>query len=520
MASGFLDKLRLLFAPSNDSEAVKKRRIKQLGKDLSKNKYSRYFKVKTGEIDSPLGKLLYDIYKIISPAQVFLQNASKSAQLKQIVVETFFDKNLEEIRQRLAPETIEEKLKTGYKDLGQSLNADFAMLGSALGQDKIESIDRCYNNILAMAQFVAFDFFYVLKKFDSKITERNFTYQPKFLPVRGEYLREELKDFMDVAFCLDPDMDWKNALTAVKVYKNGVDVVATGQWNKLLLLLRDIKKSGIFELMIRYIEQKPDWTLKPKFFDEHITENYLEHKQAEIKIAINKALNAKKNAQIYSLTKTIFGSTEIKRAKYYTETNSEIYVKKNFEGFIYAYPINYLKAFLLEYFKKDLRELFDLMLIRGQWTDLESSRRTSEHFHRLLDISDKLSAFDESMGDTGENGSRLKTSIGKADRDKNQARYVTVILKTVNGQALELMKASAVSLIILGKSLKMLSDDLLKPSRELILNWKELEGVSERLLAQRISDAYKKIYYFVQLMQLFSGSSAGEKKADSEGSMD
>lgn len=507
----FFDKLFGLFSNSNDPDAVKKRRIKQLAKELARNKYSRFYRVKTGEIDGALGKLLFDIYKIVSPAQVFLQNASKSAQLKQIVVETFFDKNLEEIKQRLTPEAIEEKAKTGIKELSKSLNADFAVLNSALDSDKMTAIDRCYDNILSMAQFVGFDFFYVLKKFDSKITERNFTYLPKFAPIRGEYLKNELKDFLDAAFGVDPDQDWKSALAAIKTYKNGVDVVVPDQWNRMLLLLRDIRKSGIIDLMIRHIEQKPDWVFKPRLIDEHIAGNYLENKKTEIKAAIDKALNAKKNAQIDVLAKTVFGTTEINRVKYYTEKASEIYVKKNFDGFVYSSAINYLKAFLLDYLKKDLRELFDLLLIRGQWTDLELSKQTSEHLHKLMDISDKLIAFDEAMADTGENGSRLKASIVKADRDKSQARYVTVILGTVNEKALEMIKSSALSLIIMGKSLKVLSDDLQKSSHDLLMNWKDLEGVSETPMAQRISLAYKKIYYFVQLIQTFTVSSAGDK---------
>jgi len=505
MASGFLDKLLSIFGSANDPEAAKKRRIKQLGAELSRNKYSKFYRVKSVEIDGQMGKTFYDIYKVVANARVFLQNAAKSAQLKQIIAETFFDKSLDEIRQRLTPEAIEELAKTNPRELNKSLSSDFAVLNAAFDSSMIQNIDRCYDNILAMTQFVSFDFLYFLKKFDSGITERNFSYQPKFAPVRGEYLKNELKDFLDISFGLDPDQDWKKALAAVKAYKNDLDVVVPDQWNKLLLLLRDIKKSGILELMIRHIEQKPDWALRPKLIDEHIAENYLEVKRAEIKAAVDKVAKARKTAQVDALAKMVFGSVEINRVKYYTEKGGEIYVKKNFDGFIYSGAVNYLKAFLLDYLKKDLRELFDLLLVRGQWTNPELSRQTSDHLHNLMDISDKLIAFDESMADAGENGSRLKASIVKADRDKSQARYVAVILKTVNEKALELIKSSALSLIAVGRSLKMLGDDLQKSSHELLMNWKDLESVSNSPLGQRISDAYKKIYYFVQLIQAYAG---------------
>jgi len=513
MASGFLEKLLSMFGSANDPEAAKKRRIKQLGTELSRNKYSKFYRVKTGEIDGSMGKTFYDMYKVVANARVFLQNAAKSAQLKQIVTETFFDKTIDEVRQRLTPEAIEEMAKTAPRDLNKSLSSDFAVLSAAFDSAMIQNIDRCYDNILAMTQFVAFDFLYVLKKFDSGITERNFSYQPKFAAVRGEYLKDELKDFLEASFGVDPDQDWKKALAAIKAYKNDVNVVVPDQWNKLLLLLRDIKKSGIVELMIRHIEQKPDWVFRQKLIDEHIAESYLELKRAEIKAAVDKVAKARKTAQIDVLAKMVFGSTEINRVKYYTEKGGEIYVKKNFDGFLHSSAVNYLKAFLLDYVKKDLRELYDLVLVRGQWTNSELSRQTSDHLHKLMDISDKLIAFDESMSDAGENGSRLKASIVKADRDKSQARYVTVILKTANEQAMELIKVSGLSLIAVCKSLKMLADDLQKPSHELLLNWKDLESVSESPLAQRISAAYKKVYYFVQMMQAFAGT--GEQDPES-----
>ena len=58
------------------------------------------------------------------------------------------------------------------------------------------------------------------------------------------------------------------------------------------------------------------------------------------------------------------------------------------------------------------------------------------------------------------------------------------------------------ALIVVGKHFKMLMDDCEKKPFELIMNWKELSLVSKVPIAQRITAAYKKINYFVQLMIL------------------
>jgi hypothetical protein len=502
---GFLDKILALFEGDRDGESGKKKQLRKLVKELSGNKYARFYRPKTEEIDGTLGKFFYDMYKIVSSAQVFLQNAGKSAQLKQVCAEAFLDRNLEEVKKRISAESVEERAKTvQIKDLSEQLKKDLAVFSAAFDNDRIGIIDRCYSLIMAMADFVTFDFFFLLKKFDSGMAERDFSRVPKFAPIRGEYLTDELKDFLEVSSAVDPDQDWKNVLRVLKIYRNGIDVTSADQWTKLLTLLREVRRSGILELMIRHIDKNPSWVPAVKLPDEHIAGAYLEGRQAEARGAINKIVNSRKNAQVGVLAKNIFGSADIERAKYYTVRNSEIYEKKNFDGFLFAQGINYLKAFLLDHFKKDIRELCDILLIRGQWTAQALSQQMSDGFHRTMEISDKLIAFDETLSDDGENGSRLKASIVKADRDKSQARYVTIILDSVNEAALELINLAAQSLIVVGKNLKVLFEDYQKNPHALVINWKELEGASEAPLGQRMADTYKKIYYFIQIMQFLS----------------
>ncbi|MDR0473352.1 MAG: DUF5312 domain-containing protein [Treponema sp.] len=504
MAESFFSKLLALFGPSNDPDAVKRRRLKELAKELAGNKYARFYKPKTGEIDGSLGKIIYDIYKIISPAQVFLQNASKSSQLKQVVVETFFDDNLHEIRKGLTAEAVQERANAGLSEAVKAIKGDLVALSSYMDAGRIGAIDRCYNNIMALTHFVRFDFFMLVKRFDSNITERNFSYMPKFASIRGEYASGDLKDFLELSFELDADQDWKSPLQALKTYKSGVDVLVPEQWNKVMMTLQNIRKSGVLELMIRHIDEKPDWHFKPKVTVEHIAESYLETKRTEVQAIIDKLAHEKKNSQAGALAKLVFGNVNIERAKYYTEKGSEIFQKKNFGGFTYAAAINYAKAFLCDYLQKEFRGLYDIVVVRGQWTNPQMSQETSETFHELLELSERLIAFDETLSEKGENGARLKTTIVKAERDKSQARYVTLILKSVNEEALAIIKDTALSLISLGKNLKSLMDDLQKPSHELIINWKELEKGSDHPLSQRISDAYKKIYYFVQILQAYA----------------
>ncbi|MDR2078819.1 MAG: DUF5312 domain-containing protein, partial [Treponema sp.] len=318
-----------------------------------------------------------------------------------------------------------------------------------------------------------------------------------------EYISEDIKDFLEIIYAVDPDQDWKTALRVLKAYKGDMDVVSPDQWNKLLLHLKDVRRSLILELMIRHIDKNPLWQPMARVPDEHIVDPWLSAKKAEIEGTIRKIQDDKRSAQIGELAQKVFGSAEVIRLKYYTDKGNELFIKKNLEGFTQITGLNYLKAFLLDCFKKDIRELCDLLLIRGQWASNVLSQQLSEGFHAVMAVSEQIMVFDEALADNGEHGSRLKAAIVKADRDKSQARYIKIILKTVNKEAQGMINGVAQSLITMGRNLKGVLEDYQKNPHELIINWKELESASETPIAQRITEIYKKMYFFVQLMQFF-----------------
>ncbi|MDR1178101.1 MAG: DUF5312 domain-containing protein, partial [Spirochaetaceae bacterium] len=478
---------------SGDTESDKKKLVKQLVKYLSKNKYGRFYNAKGEEVTPAFAKFFYDMYKIISPAQVFLQNAGKSDQLKQMTVEFFMDKKHLALQARIGREAIEERGKSAQINvLAKQVREELNQFIAGFDSERIKAIEECYNLIIAFAGFANFDFFFLLKKFDATISERNFTYQPRFDSIRAEYVSDDIKDFLEPAEAVDPDQNWKPAFEVLKIYKGGMDVVNHAHWAKLLAYLRDVKRSKIFELMVRHIDKDPFWQFTPKVSGENIVDPYIQKKKNDTEGAINGIQNSKRNAQINQLAQTVFGSAEVERMKYYTNKQNEIYIKKNMGGFTQIQGMNYLKAFLLDYFKKDIRELCDLFLIRGQWVSQVLSQQMSEGFHSLMTVSEEILAFDEKLGEDGENGSRLKAAMVKVDRDKGQAKYVRIILKAVNEEACQMITKAAQALIVVGKHLKSALEDFQKNPHELIINWKELEASSGEPLGKRIAGIYKK----------------------------
>ena len=118
----------------------------------------------------------------------------------------------------------------------------------------------------------------------------------------------------------------------------------------------------------------------------------------------------------------------------------------------------------------------------------------------MLEVAEEIIRLDESLAEDGSNGPRLKGALLRIDRDRSQVRYIKGIIEGINEEALSIINRAVPSLIVVGKHFKLLMDDFDKKPFELIMNWKELALYSKLPISQRISVAYKKINYFVQLM--------------------
>ncbi|MFP3090939.1 DUF5312 domain-containing protein [Treponema sp. TIM-1] len=505
MAEDLLDKVFSFISGDNEPASDNKILLRQVLREINQNKYAKFYRAKSEEYEPALAQFFYDIYKTIYPVRAFMQDPEKLARLRYIVIEAFMDKTTKEAVRRLAPEAIEARAKTtAPRELIVQLKEELTTLSDTFDVNRIKTANRCYNLILAFVQFVEFDFFILLRKFDLNLTPGNFSVPPKFTTVQGEFLVQDLENFQKISHALEPSPDWKNVFTIFTACQ--IPAVSLDQWNILIQNLKDVKNSGIIDLTLQYVTKNPLWMVKPLIPNEPAVDVWLAAKRNEVQDYIAKIVNAQRNAQIEVLATNIFGTSDITRLRYYTDKNGEIYRKKNLETFTHAAGLNYLLAFITEYIDKEIQELCDIILIRGQWTSNPASREMSDGFHKVTELTEHILDLDNTLSEKGDNGARLRGALLRVDRDKSQIRYINSIIGNINEEAQELITSAAQALIIVGKHLKNLTDDFQKSPHELIMNWKELGYVSRTPIGQRIADAYKKINYFIQLMQFFSAS--------------
>ena len=513
MVQNFFTKLFSLFAPSTDPEVVNKKRMRQIARELSRSRFARFYKPKTREIRGDLGAFFYDIYKVIAPVQILLQNASKSAVFKQVTVEYFLDKDIEKINEILNG-SLEDWIKIGdIPVITQTINEKLAAFSAVFNADLVNTINRCYNNIISMVHFTGFDFFGLLKKFNGEIRERDFSGIPTFRNVYGPQLIEKIKDFIEVAFVGEIDQNWEQIIAIMKQYRNDAVMLDYKQWSKILNRIHDVYISGVMEQMVRHISNDPFWQLKPWFPNEHMVQEYLEAKQTTVKGQLDKITSLRKNTQKKSLVIDVFGKTDLNRAQFYTVNAGEFYIKKKFEGFTHAEAFNYLFAFLTDVFAPEIGELCNMILIRGGWVMREFNLEMSDNYHQLTELAEEINAFDIEFSDFGSYGSRLRSSFSKLGHSNSKLQSVASILNTANKEAQELIDTGIKLIIGIGRNLNSLLDDRRNTTHNLIRNWQELDNPANPI-TECMAAAYTKINTFIRLMLSLTTGDATTPGAD------
>lgn len=498
----FLDKFLGLFTSSDDPERRKQRELKAIAKELKKSRL-HYYAHPAGTVEPALARFFYEFYRILGPAQTILANAGSSGALKAIIVESALSEEERAVRDRLQEEAIQERAKSADpKAVGEQVKEDVRKLYQSFDPDRINQIDGRYGLLGALLDLISFDYYFLLKKFDSNLPEHDLAYKPRFESINGEYITEELKDFLEILPSLQQDADWGAVLDTLKAYRN-LEVIARDGMRKLFSQIASVQKSGVLAMIVRLADKDPSYAPMTRTFNEHIVEPYLTKIKGQAEIALQRIVQGKRTEKIEQLSQLVFGTASISRLSNYSEKANMAFSKKMLGGFLYIAALNYLKAFLLDYLKKDIRDIVDMLLVKGKWSVNQPSQQLSEAYHQLLKTSEALTQFDESLADDGDWGRKMKSILIKADRDKKAFQTLHALLDEINDQAKGMIAESSAHFVAIAKVLKLALDDYVKAPPELIINWRELKATTDKDIKALIVGVYKRIYNFVQLMSFY-----------------
>ena len=500
--SFFQSLISSLFKSSNP-EAEKKRRLKNLAKTISKTKYHTFYRPASGEMLAPFGKLMFDLYKAVSSAQTLFRNTQNPQIFKRQIINYVLSENQLTLLEELDEQKILELARTvPIAKLQQDVEHKLQVFTNDFNETRAARADNLEKAFTVFQDFCSFDFYMILKKFDSSYQEFSFNALPRMDKVNAEYIIDDLKDFLAVAYSItDDSIDWTSLFDMFKETQSR-ELISPGNWKKIVAKIKSIQVSRSLDLIVQHISEDFAYETSISYHHASIIEPYIEKIENDTRNLMAKIEAEQKESKASSICMQIFGTSSPQSLKYYTAEFNAPLEKKGLSVLEYTEPLNYLKTFLVEFVKKSIREYYDIVVIRGQW-DATLSAPMSNAYQELLKLSDEITGFDEMMAEEGSMGIKVKTLLPKTAHDAGAENIINRVVSDANDTARGYIIQGTQNLITIGKTVKQLIEDYVLPKPLLVANWKELEKFFETPLKEFSVDIYKKIYLFVQLMQTY-----------------
>ncbi|MEE8440459.1 MAG: DUF5312 family protein [Spirochaetia bacterium] len=500
----FFRRLVALLFGGDDPEREKRRQLKQVATELSRQKF-KFYKPRSREALGALSKFFFEVYRVVAPAQTLLQGSEDSNALKTVLIENHQNEQQRAARERFADEAIRAAAtKMPPTELVAEIKDAMGSYVSGFDSATIKRINDTYTLVRQLIAIVRFDYYFMLRKFDSSMLEGAYNQAPRSEPINAEYISDDIKDFLEVLLPLVYDADWDTALDVLQQYR-GAEVIHPAEWKKLLRSLSSVARSGILVQIVQHVDENPGYKPMVQLERAHIVETYLNLLKTRVEGLMQKLMQERRGQRVQQAVAAVFGPGPVQRTKHYTEEANAAFTKKMISGFVHTEAVNYLAAFLLDHLRVDVRLLVsEIFIVRAQWTDNTISGQLSEEFYAALNLAEEVDQFDLSLSDSGELGIKLRKASGPVKgSDPKTARLLRQVVHDINERALNLITESASHIIAVGRFIKTLIEDYERQTPEIITNWKELEAQSAEPLKSQMLAVYKKIYDFIKLIQMF-----------------
>ena len=232
----FIQQLFSSLFSGSGPDAEKKKQLRAIAKRLNKSKY-KYYKTSSNEVLPTFAKLFYDIYKVISSSQILFRNINNPNLYKLWIMDFCMTESQRDLANHFTEEYITELSKQmPVAQIKETIKKEWGVFSSEFDANKIQTIDDIYNLFLLFVDFCNFDYYFLLKKFSSKLREQDFSVVPTFETIRAEYIIEDIKEFISIAWLLSFNaQDWTKVFEIIKNNKNVIPV-QQNIWNKLIIL--------------------------------------------------------------------------------------------------------------------------------------------------------------------------------------------------------------------------------------------------------------------------------------------
>ncbi|BDU62970.1 hypothetical protein BOFE_05100 [Candidatus Borrelia fainii] len=475
-----VDFLVSIFNRELTPEQVKQRRLREVKNNLSK--VGNFFSASKIQALPQFAKFIYSLYKAFMPFKFFVQRYRTSNKIIHFVVEKYLNDSQKQALEYIYSFSSND-IVNFTPDISKNLDSNLNYLLNNITQEQIRLIDETCGALDIFFDLVLYQYYSIIKNFDSLFPENDFIYKPRFNAVSCGVILDDIKDFLECIYSIRDVSIWRNLYDILlEVYGDRDNFpIKPNVWLKILTSIIEINKNKEILYLIRYVSGDPDYLpisgvkkskVKAKLFFNDLSK-HVSNERAKIEIL-------QKNSKSKLLAEKLFpGMTLVSLENYSERMHAKITSTiVNTTGYVYSDLLVYLKTHVVNFVKKDLSDIINVLIIKGQWKDMEVSRDISNDIHSLVGIYSNIIDFDNNLGEQGTYGNRINSLLHRISiGDKSSEKLLLNIIADINKKAFILLNEYYSVIKSLEKRLNDCLDDYFKPAleKEFIYNWKELD---------------------------------------------
>lgn len=484
-------------------DPIKRKANRVLKKDLNSVRMGLY-KLKQDIILPPIAKIIYEIYKFTYPMRQILPLDKATNRFPPSFEESFIlqfhQDSAREIYNKLNEDYINKlALKNGIKKttiyIEKLLNEYF----ESFDRERILKINSLFTNFLYFTRFVYFDFYPILREFDSYLEEANFIKKPSFSGAEGSLLRGDLYKLHRALATFEADDKLDQGIDIYGTIKNFKPISQT-HLERLKQLIYLLQKNNYLSLIIRCIDKKIDPLPKEKRPYMDVFTSFSLRTKGNIYTILNAVKNRIKEGVVSSLVNQLFDGNVEMRVKNYNETKNEPFKSLGLTLFEYTSPLNYEKAFLTDKYKSSIGKIINELIINGIFIDKGALNELSNSYYVLNNLLEEINQFEDDLDIDGDSGKVIKRHVSSLKSNESSRKVLEKTIHDINSRAKLIIDEGILNMKQLAYGIKNTLEDYKKKTPAIITNIRKIRASNNRQFIEEILNSYREIYLFLKLI--------------------
>ncbi len=484
-------------------DPVKRRAFRVLKKELSSSRID-LFKLKQDLIQTPIAKLIFEIYKLTYPLKQFISFDKKTIKFppsfEESFVLSFHQSDALEVYNKLNEDYVKKLVpKYGIQKTADHLDKLLNEYFDYFDKETLIKINSVFSNFLYFARFTNFDFFPILREFDTTLEEANFIRKPSFSPAEGSFLKNDLLKFHRSLFTFEVDGKLD---AAFEIFSNikGFEPISKSNYNKLKNLISSLQKNGYIALIIRAIDKSlaPVPIDKPGTVD--VFNSYLQKKKNDVQTVVNSIKRTLKEQSMHTMISQLFEGSAEGRVKNYTDSKNDQLANLGIPVFKYVLPINYVKAFITDKYKTYISKVVNELIISGIFINKGVLNDLSNSYYALNSHLHNITAFENGLDSEGTTGKVITRLLQSIKREKSAKKILDKTIKNINLKAKIIIDEQVLNIKKMAQCLKNVLEDYKLKTPKIVSNIKKIRAGSNKQFIEELVKTYKDIFLLLKLM--------------------